>query len=77
MNTGKKLYRSRTDKRFAGVCGGIADYFNIDASLVRLITFILIFFTQIGLLFYIGAWLIIPEEPNEHTSDKFDGPYNP
>lgn len=74
MNTGKKLYRSRTDKRFAGVCGGIADYFNIDASLVRLITFILIFFTQIGLLFYIAAWLIIPEEPIEHTSDKFDGP---
>ncbi len=76
MNTGKKLYRSRTDKRFAGVCGGIADYFNIDASLVRLITFILIFFTQIGLLFYIAAWLIIPEEPIEHTSDKFDGPYH-
>lgn len=76
MNTGKKLYRSRTDKRFAGVCGGIADYFNIDASLVRLITFILIFFTQIGLLFYIAAWLIILEEPIEHTSDKFDGPYH-
>lgn len=63
MNTGKKLYRSRTDKTFAGVCGGLADYFNVDASLIRFITFLLIFFTQIGFILYIAAWLIIPQEP--------------
>lgn len=76
MNTSKKLYRSRTDRTFAGVCGGLADYFNVDASLVRFIVFLLIFFTQIGLIFYIAAWLIIPEEPIEHTSHDSDGPFS-
>jgi len=62
----KKLYRSKKKKMLAGVCGGLADYFDIDTSVVRLI------FIAIGLvtavvpmaIFYIVAWIIIPvEEP--------------
>jgi phage shock protein PspC (stress-responsive transcriptional regulator) len=59
----KKLYRSRTDKVFMGVCGGIAEYFDIDATIVRLIAVFLIVWGGVGLLAYIVAGLVIPEEP--------------
>lgn len=42
----KKLYRSRKDRKIAGVCGGIAEYFNIDSTLVRLLAVITIFFGE-------------------------------
>ena len=60
--TGKKLYRSRDDKFLAGVCGGLADYFNIDSNLIRILWIILILFRGAGLFVYLIAWLIIPEE---------------
>ena len=59
----KKLYRSRTDKKLCGVCGGLAKYLNMDVTIVRLICALLVLFTGIGLLAYIVAALIIPEEP--------------
>lgn len=59
----KKLYRSRTNKKVGGVCGGIAEYFNLDPSLIRLGAVILIFIWGAGLLAYIAAWAIIPERP--------------
>ena len=59
----KKLYKSRTDKKIAGVCGGIAAYFGIDATLVRVIWAILFFAYGVGLLAYIAAALIMPAEP--------------
>ena len=43
----KKLYRSERDKMIAGVCGGIADYYNVDANLVRLLTVVLSMFTGV------------------------------
>lgn len=59
----RKLYRSRTDKMIAGVCGGIAKYFNVDATIVRLL-FILFFILGGGaLLVYVIMWLIVPQEP--------------
>ena len=58
----KKLYRSETDKKFFGVCGGIAEYFNIDSTLVRLIWAIAIFCLGTGLLAYIIAALVLPKE---------------
>lgn len=58
----RKLYRSRRNRVFAGVCGGIGEYFNIDPTLVRLIT-VLLFFTFISVFVYFVAWLIIPENP--------------
>ena len=60
--SGKKLYRSRDDKFLAGVCGGLADYFNTDSNLIRILWIILILFKGAGLFVYLIAWLIIPEE---------------
>lgn len=59
----KKLYRSRTDKMIAGVCGGMADYFNLDPSLVRIIYVLVSIFSVAfpGILVYIILWIIIPE----------------
>ncbi len=60
----KKLYRSTTDKKLAGVCGGLAKYLNIDVTVVRLICALVCAFTGIGLLAYIICALIVPEEPS-------------
>ena len=59
----KKLYRSRTDKKIAGVCGGFAKYLNMDVSIVRLLLVLLTLFVGGGLLVYIICALILPEEP--------------
>lgn len=60
----KRLYRSRTDKIIAGVCGGLAQYFSIDPIWVRL-GFILLFFVGgSALLIYLIMWLIVPVSPN-------------
>lgn len=57
----KKLYRSRENKMLCGVCGGIAEYFGIDATIIRLI-FALFGFTGSGILAYFVAAVIIPDE---------------
>jgi phage shock protein C len=59
--TQKKLYRSRHDRMICGVCGGIGEYFNIDATLVRLLL-VLLGFTGSGILAYFIAAIIIPDE---------------
>jgi phage shock protein C len=59
----KKLTRSRKDRKIAGVCGGLGEYLGIDSTLVRLIWLLLIFFGGTGVLAYIIAWIIMPEEP--------------
>lgn len=64
----KKLYLSETDKKIGGVCGGIAEYFGIDSTIVRLVwVFASIFLTAIigGVIAYIIAWAIIP--PRQRT----------
>lgn len=61
----KKLFKSTTDKKLCGVCGGIAEYLNIDSTIVRLIWAVLIIFFGTGLLAYIIAALIIPEFPQQ------------
>ena len=57
----KKLYRSKTDRKICGVCGGLGEYFNIDSTLIRLAAVLLIFM-EVGILAYIIAAIIIPEE---------------
>lgn len=59
----KKLYRSSSNSMIAGVCGGIAEYFNIDPTLVRLL-FVLAIFSGISILVYIIAAVIIPKDYN-------------
>lgn len=58
----KKLYRSRTNKFIAGVCGGLGDYFNVDATLVRIAFILLCFASGFGVLLYIVLWVIVPLE---------------
>jgi len=59
----KKLYRSRRDKKIAGVCGGVAEYFNIDSTLVRLLWIVAAFCLGGGVLAYLLAMIVIPSEP--------------
>ena len=59
----KKLYRSRREKKLAGVCGGLATYLNVDVSVIRLIWVLVTLFAGAGLLAYIVCALVIPEEP--------------
>ena len=58
----KKLYRSETDKMIAGVCGGIAEYFDIDAALVRLGFAVFSIIGGSGILLYLAAAIIIPQK---------------
>lgn len=58
----KKLHRSTTDKKIFGVCGGIAEYFNIDPTVVRLIWALAVVFAGTGLLAYLLAALVMPED---------------
>ena len=58
----KKIYRSSTDKMFAGVCGGIAEYFEIDSTLVRLGLVAFSILGGSGILAYIVAAIVIPGE---------------
>jgi phage shock protein PspC (stress-responsive transcriptional regulator) len=57
----RRLKRSLVNRHIAGVCGGIAEYFNIDPLIVRLLWIVSFFIQGIGLFAYIAAWIIIPE----------------
>jgi phage shock protein C len=59
----KRLFRSRKDRIIGGVCGGMGNYFNLDPVLVRVIWAVCFFAFGAGLLAYILAWIIVPEEP--------------
>lgn len=59
----KKLYRSRDDRWLGGVCGGVAKYFNVDSTLIRVLFILLALAIGGGILVYIIMWIIIPEEP--------------
>ena len=61
----KKLYKSRTNKMVAGVCGGIGEYFGVDPTLVRLGFVALSFLAGGGLLVYILAAIIIPTQADQ------------
>ena len=68
----KRLYRSRTDKKIAGVCGGLGKYFNIDPTIVRIVCVILMLGWGIGLFTYVIAAFVIPEEPIENNKKNED-----
>lgn len=58
----KRLAKSRTDRKLCGVCGGLADYLNLDPTVIRLIWVLLVFAAGTGVLAYLIAALIMPEE---------------
>ena len=59
----KHLYRSRRNRILGGVCGGIAEYFGLDPTLVRIITVLLMLLPGIGVLTYVILWIVIPARP--------------
>lgn len=66
----KKLYKSKTERKLAGVCGGIAVYFNIDPTIVRLIwAFVSVMSASVpGILIYAICALVIPDEPDAYET---------
>ena len=61
----KRLMRSSVDSKIAGVCGGIAEYMDVDSTVVRLVWVLVSFFSGIipGLIAYLVAWLVMPQAP--------------
>lgn len=61
----KRLYRSRSDCTIGGVCGGLGEYFAIDPTFIRIIAVLLVFADGAGLVAYLIAWIVIPQNPQE------------
>jgi phage shock protein C len=59
----KRLVRPRADRKIAGVCAGFAEYFDVDVTLVRLVWLFIVLVGGTGLLVYVIAWIVMPEEP--------------
>ncbi len=60
----KRLYRSEKDQMIGGVCGGLAEYFNIDPVIIRVIAVALAFVSGFGLLAYLIFWIVMPTKSN-------------
>lgn len=63
MDPTEKLYRSRSNRQVAGVCGGLAQRFNVDATLIRVLFLLLGIMGGAGIVLYIAMWIVVPEEP--------------
>ena len=61
----KKLYKSNANKKLCGVCGGIAEYFNVDPTLIRLLWAFCTLFVGAGIFAYIIAAIVMPDQPQE------------
>lgn len=62
----KRLYRSKKDRMIAGVCGGLAEYFNVDPVVVRVIAVLLLLPGGLpGFLPYVVLWIVVPESPEQ------------
>jgi phage shock protein C len=59
----KRLMRSSRDKKIGGVCAGLADYFDLDPTIVRIVWLLAIFFAGTGLLVYLVLWIALPLAP--------------
>jgi len=58
----KKLYRSEKDKMIGGVCGGLAQYFSIDVTIIRVLFALIVIYGGSGLILYIILWIVVPTE---------------
>ena len=63
MDAGRKLYRSKSNRQLAGVCGGLAEYFNLDPTLIRVLFIILAVLGGSGVILYVAMWIIVPKQP--------------
>lgn len=66
----KRLYRSRSDRMIWGVCGGLAKYFDMDPTIIRIIAVLLIFANGLGILAYIIMAIVVPLESSESAEPK-------
>ena len=66
----KRLYRSKSDRMIWGVCGGLAEYFDVDPTLIRIIAVLSIFISGAGILAYIIMAIVIPSESSKATTPK-------
>jgi phage shock protein C len=62
MDAGRKLYRSSTNRMLAGVCGGLAEYFNLDPTLIRVLFVVLAVLGGSGVVLYLAMWIIVPKQ---------------
>ena len=66
MSEPKRLYLSASDKKLAGVCGGIAEYYSVDSTLIRLVwALATVFSAGLGILAYLAAMVIMPNAPQD------------
>ena len=63
METTRRLYRSKNNRKLAGVCGGLGEYLGADPTVVRVLFIVLAVFGGAGLIIYLAMWLIVPQEP--------------
>jgi phage shock protein C len=70
----KKLYRSTADKMLGGVAGGLAEYFDIDSTLVRVLFIVVVFLGGGGIIAYIILWIVVPQKPYEIPKYSFNQP---
>ena len=74
----KRLHRSRTEKMIAGVCGGLAEYFGVDPTIVRVLWVVMVLFAGTGILLYLILWIVMPlDVPNQPGPPPggYQGPY--
>jgi phage shock protein C len=65
-----KLYRSQNERMIAGVCGGLAEFFGLDVSLVRLLAVVMALLGGHGVLVYLILWIIVPKAPNSYPTSQ-------
>ncbi len=70
MEQRKKIYRSEKNRMIAGVCGGLADYFSVDPSLMRLFFILLTLVGGLGIVFYVLLWILAPRESSIELPPK-------
>ncbi len=63
MDPTRKLYRSRSDRKLAGVCGGLAEFFSLDPTLIRVLFVILALAGGSGIVIYLAMWIMVPNQP--------------
>ena len=68
MEGRKRLYKSAVDKKVFGVCGGVAEYFHVDSTIIRLLVVLFCLMAGTGVIIYLAAALIVPENPNPEAA---------
>ena len=67
----KYLYRSRTNKKIAGICAGFGEYFDLDPSIIRIVWLATVLLGGTGVLIYLICWLVIPLNTEQHIVTTF------